>query len=594
MNQTDEILNAAIEYLDRGFSVIPVKRSDKRPYFEWEEFQHRHPTPDEIEAWWKEWPQANVAIVTGQISGIAVVDADGPGGAQFVNENFPPTTVKAQSYKGPHRYFKTNGTIVHCSTKTVHPEVDIRGEGGYIVAPPSIHATGHKYQFEFLLNGWDDLSEYVPPKGESVTDAPLRLDLGKIEAGLSDGERNDMLFREASRLRGKNLSEGEAWIVLKSYASRCVPPYTDEKQLERTLRSAWKYAPNEPSGAGEFELFNADEIIRDLSPPEFLIDKYVEAKTTGQIFGPWGEYKTFVAISMVCSVATGTPWMGHPVKQGPVVYILGEGHGGFGRRLRAWCMYHNVKGFDGMLFVSKKPAQMTVRESAESVKRAIDAYAAKVGPPELIVLDTLNRNFGPGNENSTDDMTKFVCHLDQYVRGDANVMTVHHSGHLEKSRGRGSSALPAAIDTEYKVFAPRQMLCTIQCTKMKDAPHPPVLNFDMQRVILGEVAGQVVDSLVATFKCEGVLTKATVFKGDVDKALQALRCLYMNQRGNLERGGFNPMAAKVFLEDWKRECLDGIYKNQRTFNNMKTRLIESETIQVDGTFVYLNEVMEEC
>jgi len=58
-----KIIDAALEYLDRGFSVIPVKRTDKRPYVRWEEFQHRLPTADEIEHWWSSRPDANVAII---------------------------------------------------------------------------------------------------------------------------------------------------------------------------------------------------------------------------------------------------------------------------------------------------------------------------------------------------------------------------------------------------------------------------------------------------------------------------------------------------------------------------------------------------
>ncbi|MBC7341544.1 MAG: bifunctional DNA primase/polymerase, partial [Clostridia bacterium] len=66
----------AFEYQRQGFAVIPVSR-DKKPLIPWQEFQHRKPAPQEIAAWWKRWPKANVAIVTGAISGIIVLDVDG-------------------------------------------------------------------------------------------------------------------------------------------------------------------------------------------------------------------------------------------------------------------------------------------------------------------------------------------------------------------------------------------------------------------------------------------------------------------------------------------------------------------------------------
>jgi hypothetical protein len=340
-----------------------------------------------------------------------------------------------------------------------------------------------------------------------------------------------------------------------------------------------------------FELVDADDLIINLSPPAFLIDKILELKTMGQLFGHYGDYKTFISCSMACSVATGTPWMGHPVKQGPVVYILGEGHGGIGRRLRAWCMFHNVNRFNAMLKTSRRSAALTVQESAEEVKRSIDQYATKVGAPALIVIDTLNRNFGPGSENSTEDMTKFVFNIDQYVRGDANILIVHHSGHLERNRGRGSSALPAAIDTEYKVTAVRKMLCRLQCTKMKDAEEPTDLNIEMKLVIIGEIDGQSVTSLVPVFQSEGTAGATNDLGGNVGQAYSELENLYRVQRINLENGGYNPIKARVTTEDWKGVCIhSGIYKDQRAFNNMKNRLAEKGVIKVDGLFVYINEI----
>ena len=90
----EDILNAALEYLDRGFSVIPVKQADKRPcLMTWKEYQTRQPTVDEVKKWWRIWPDANVAIITGTISGIFVVDADGPSGIKWVENNCPKTGV---------------------------------------------------------------------------------------------------------------------------------------------------------------------------------------------------------------------------------------------------------------------------------------------------------------------------------------------------------------------------------------------------------------------------------------------------------------------------------------------------------------------
>lgn len=71
-----DILDAALEYVDMGFSVIPVKRRDKRPLIKWQEFQRRLPSREELESWWERWPEANVAIVCGRISGPIPADQE--------------------------------------------------------------------------------------------------------------------------------------------------------------------------------------------------------------------------------------------------------------------------------------------------------------------------------------------------------------------------------------------------------------------------------------------------------------------------------------------------------------------------------------
>lgn len=83
------VLDAALEYLDQGFSVIPVKQADKRPYIKWGQFQQRRPTTDDLERWWSQWHEANIAIVCGEVSGIFCVDADGPAGIQWMNTHLP-------------------------------------------------------------------------------------------------------------------------------------------------------------------------------------------------------------------------------------------------------------------------------------------------------------------------------------------------------------------------------------------------------------------------------------------------------------------------------------------------------------------------
>ncbi len=141
-------LQAALHYREKGFSVIPI-RPDKKPFIQWADFQKRRATAEEIRAWWSQWPKANVGIVTGEISGIFVVDCDNEDAYQKIQELLPDNFVSCivKSPRGYHIYFifSINQTIGNATG--IMPGVDIRGEGGYIIAPPSVNAEGKAYSW---------------------------------------------------------------------------------------------------------------------------------------------------------------------------------------------------------------------------------------------------------------------------------------------------------------------------------------------------------------------------------------------------------------------------------------------------------------
>ena len=80
-------LQAALKYLEMKFSIIPTK-ADKKPYIKWEKYQTQRADKKQIEAWWKRWPNANPAVVTGEISGINVLDVDTAEGLENLNDNY--------------------------------------------------------------------------------------------------------------------------------------------------------------------------------------------------------------------------------------------------------------------------------------------------------------------------------------------------------------------------------------------------------------------------------------------------------------------------------------------------------------------------
>ena len=245
----------------------------------------------------------------------------------------------------------------------------------------------------------------------------------------------------------------------------------------QAVRACFEAAPEkERSGFGFKDIHDID-----LSAPDWLVKDYFESDSLGLIFGEPKSGKSFVAFDLALSVATGKDWHGQKVKQGPVLIIAGEGKRGIKRRIKAWEKQNGVKVPRGALMISDRAAALTDAGSLAQVLEGISETLEQCGGelPVLILIDTLARNFGPGNENATQDMNLFVQALDRLKDATrACVITVHHTGHAEKVRARGSMALKGALDAEFRVHCVTGQLdaegvIQMTCTANKDAA-PPV------------------------------------------------------------------------------------------------------------------------
>lgn len=225
--------------------------------------------------------------------------------------------------------------------------------------------------------------------------------------------------------------------------------------------------------SSSFQFTRIDQL--QLGEIDWLIEDYIETDSILDIFGDPGTGKSFIAIDIACCVATGRSWHGHEVKKsgGAVFYIAGEGHSGFARRFKAWEMGTGQSIAGAPIYKSEHAALLYNAAEAERVRDAVMQLALQSGTkPVLVIIDTLARNMG-ADENSARDMSIFISHLDIYLRQPwgCTVLVVHHSGAMDKLRSRGSTALPGAVDADYKVeldSAANHVRMT--CIKQKDAP----------------------------------------------------------------------------------------------------------------------------
>lgn len=233
------------------------------------------------------------------------------------------------------------------------------------------------------------------------------------------------------------------------------------------------------------EFVHVGQIIKNITPPKWLVKKYVEANTLVEIFGDPGSGKSFIAIDLACHIATGTPWHGHKITQGPVFYIAGEGHNGLARRFKAWEDYHGISLENAPIYITTCAAKIYDEDGAQEVISAahkLQSFAKTT--PELVIIDTLARNFGSGDENLTQDMNQFVRHVDQLKDlWSATGLIVHHCGHNSKDRSRGAMSLKGAIDHQYQIKNEDGNV-TLQARKTKDGPDPDNMYFSIKTVDL--------------------------------------------------------------------------------------------------------------
>lgn len=221
------------------------------------------------------------------------------------------------------------------------------------------------------------------------------------------------------------------------------------------------------------------DLLSNPAAPDWVIDGYVPADSITLAFGESGGGKSLLGVDLACSTVTGTPWAGREVKAGVVVIFIGEGHNGIARRVAAWVQAHCPIP-KGRLFISPQPIPF----DAQGLETALDFINGLPEKPVMIQVDTLARHM-IGDENSAADVGEFVRNLDvlRQTTG-ANVCAIHHSGHGSKDRARGSTALRAAVDTEFRVEKAGDRSGVVTCTKMKDAEMPLPLVYEITRVDL--------------------------------------------------------------------------------------------------------------
>ena len=207
-------------------------------------------------------------------------------------------------------------------------------------------------------------------------------------------------------------------------------------------------------------------------PVNWLIEGVIPEKSFVALYGPPASFKSFIAMDIAECIASGRDWLGKKINgTGPVLYIAGEGHGGIGARIAAIKQHHNTPD-EAQVYVVR--SQINLRSSVEDFTNlilAIDELVQELGVDlRMIVIDTLARAFGGGNENSSDDMGAFIQATGKIQnRYKCSLMLLHHAGKDTTKGLRGHSSLLGAVDTQMEIMRfPETTKGLILMSKQKD------------------------------------------------------------------------------------------------------------------------------
>ena len=435
---------AALGILRQGFPVFPVDRA-KKPLVKWEPYQQRLPIEDQLKRWWQRWPGANVGMATGRVSRLVVVDCDSEEATSRFVDTYPEVqdTSQAETGRGTHFYFAFEEGVRN-SSGLLGPEIDVRGEGGFVILPPSLHANGNRYRW---LNESDPqplpdrLRNLLAKQNKNRTQPS---ELSSVKEKIREGQRNTTLTSLAGSLRRRGLDTDTINVVLVTVNGlRCTPPLPNT-DVEKIARSVGLYEPSFPSLI-ESDGMDGTGIVwaKDVPPPS-------EGDKIESLWGPFLYPQSLHLLSGDAGLAKTT--LGYSLS---VSLVRGESFAGFSPPRPLRILYFDLETPE--LLFREKLYRISENNPPEGLAFARDfnvegALAlVKAHKFDLMIVDTGNEAFDTREEEDNAEANKQMRQLRRLIQETGvAILVFYHMGKNPSAKGvyklRGASARPAAAD----------------------------------------------------------------------------------------------------------------------------------------------------
>ncbi len=476
------MLNAALDYVRQNMAVFPLSELSKVPLPGSKGCKDATLDEEKVIEWWTTNPNYNIGIATGNASeGLVVIDLDKHGDSDGVAlfqdflcsepaGSLEPTAIARTANGGLHLFYRD--TELYRNEANLYPGVDIRGEGGYIVAPPSKLPTGsYSWDSRFRL---DVLGiAHFEGAAKEFIDAKLKTSdpfsqviqdttSFTLPEQVGEGGRNDNMYRLACSLLNSGMSENACKAaVWEENVLKCNPPLSP-KEIATIVHSAYSkgyvplhdYTKTEVTTAAEIELPELVDITQTWETPKPLKPELIQGVLRQGhkmiLIAPSKAGKTVSSIELAYAVATGGTWLGLPCKQGKVLYINMEvDDASFENRVRNACEANNGKPPVGTIEILHM-----VGIRVENTRAFVDALIQKYADQgfSLIIIDPIYKLID-GDENSNSDVGRMVTEFDRLkVAFGASIAYAHHTAKGfsgERSvidRGAGAGAFARDAD----------------------------------------------------------------------------------------------------------------------------------------------------
>lgn len=381
--------DAATFYSDLGWCVLPIRKENKFPSVKWKQYQTKHPSPEELEKWFKK-DGVRIGLLTGEASGVVVVDADSLEAVAELQRRGCWSETRVRTARGLQLYFRRGEEAVK-TTQGIIPKVDIRADRGIAVLPPSLHATGVTYTWESF--NIENLPVYNPKwfPEKSPENFNTHGWVSECLLNLAELPRRPTLIKIAGRLLYNGWSLEDACTVLHPHAEAAG---LSDEEFFNCMESIRGYEIK-----NDMASVSVSDLLNNTREVDFVVQNAIPRESVTIVGGVPKMGKSWLLLDLALELSRGGKWMGLlPCAPCKVLYFDEENASTLlSVRLRKLLKVKQFTPSYNVQFVIGQGINFSDPNSVMKIKDKLNAFH-----PDVVMVDSLIRVHREDENSSTE------------------------------------------------------------------------------------------------------------------------------------------------------------------------------------------------